>query len=279
MEDSGNCCNVWNISRYFPNFCEIRWLAPRLKCDDDGAELPTTAQGALNMTDWWCWSGVFRGWIALSSYCVLFFHSRDVSTKRPQLSVSQRLYWAKQLSNILNLRRTKMTRQSHVKNSSNPLIRSSFEKCRTSLPPLPYFPPLSTPLTLCDSLPSALPRQNYRGLLVVKSVFLQPGISTGPHSVGTLHSLCLPYNSHAHVRACCLHCHAQNQPWWNIVSLLTAQLPILPTYFLTKAKWTTANKSFTHITAQMKLGGMRCWGRFVQRQQGGEVNVIYTNSI
>lgn len=85
--------------------------------------------------------------------------------------------------------------------SSHPaLFTHPFRLC---LPPRLFLPLLAPYLTLLLS-PWFLPQQNYRGVLVVTSVFLQPGISTGQHSVRTLHSLCLPCSSHAHLRACFL---------------------------------------------------------------------------
>lgn len=113
-----------------------------------------------------------------------------------------------------------------------PLFLSSLKPSQTGPSPFPFClsspsvclsPPLSL-LALCVSPPS-LPQQNYRGLLVVKSVFLQPGISTGQHSVRTLRSLCLPYNSHAHVRARCLHHHSWNDPDWASLALWRADGP------------------------------------------------------
>lgn len=149
----------------------------------------------------------------------IIFHSEHHMSEQNVLHSSQQLYVAQQLSEVLNQGR-------HVRNCSNPqsplpahfwaililttLFSSLSFPLYLRLSPLS---PFSSPLTQLLSPPS-LPQQNYRGLLVVKSVFLQPGISTGQHSVRTLHSLCLPNNSHAHVRARCLRSCSWNDPDW-----------------------------------------------------------------
>lgn len=103
----------------------------------------------------------------------------------------------------------RMTTQPHVINTSNPqaplpVVFRAIPTLPASFP-LPLSPPLHSPDTASLSLsPPALLQQNYRGLLVVKSVFLQPGISTGQHSVRMLHSLRLPDDSNTPVRARCL---------------------------------------------------------------------------
>lgn len=125
------------------------------------------------------------------SFELYYFSQRraaHVSTKWPP----HILTIAKRLSEVLNLG---MTRQPHVKNGNNPqsslpvVLFEPFQTLRVSLP-LSLAPSFS--LCTPSSSPPSLPQQSHRGLLVVKSVFLQPGISTGQHSVRTLHSLCLP---------------------------------------------------------------------------------------
>lgn len=128
--------------------------------------------------------------------------------------------------------------------------------------PVLFWPPLISnhsapflPLPLLLSPPS-LPQQNYRGLLVVKSVFLQPGISTGQHSVRTLHSLWLPYNSHAHVGARCLRCYSWNDPDW------AATVPLTILLILLKQLLFLADKSFYILNANTKQPPWHYRGRW-----------------
>lgn len=166
------------------------WLSLRLRCNSDKLEARCGMWDALNITG--LCSMILQGSIVVKLF---IFHSSEDWMAKTHVDKSL----------VLNICPARSPSGGQGwrggRTSAPPVILSSYVVSSFQFTQTFLFPP-PPPLTL----------QSYRGLLVVKSVFLQPGISTGQHSVRTPHSLCLPCNSHARVRACCLHYHSRNDP-------------------------------------------------------------------
>lgn len=130
----------------------IRCRALRLECNGHTCRHCTLKPGDVAL------SKTFQGWIAPPSYIIFRGREQHVSAQNGH-RLSQQLYVAKQSSEVLNLRRTRTTWQTHVRNSSNPqsplpvLFRAILKLPAPFLlpPSLSVFP--SLPLSLCSPPP------------------------------------------------------------------------------------------------------------------------------